>query len=224
MAILGMDGLGLRQRVIDAALYNKKDIQSATREDLSTWFKGQNNRREAFLNLHAGLRKCEMNHLAFDLKQWVDSETAELTGMLVATTEKTTTTDSRSSMTTHKFDFSATAESSSEQQNTTSTEAAPLLPIGREYTAMKVSTSEQLLSSTSAATSFHQSPKVPSWRHQKFTPIKRTGSRAQSSASSKKSRTDQESPGADSRSLKSLLMSSATASPVDKSETREYGE
>ena len=69
---LGIKVLKQPDFVIKAALYNKKEIQDATYEVLSTWAKEQNNRREAYINLHAGLKKCEMTQLAAELKQWVE--------------------------------------------------------------------------------------------------------------------------------------------------------
>ena len=71
---LGINVLKQRELLIKAALYNKKEIQDATHEVLSTWAKEQDSRREAYTNLHAGLKKYQMNELAKELKQMMQRE------------------------------------------------------------------------------------------------------------------------------------------------------
>ena len=74
---LGIKVLSLPDFVIKTALYNKKEIQDATYEVLSTLVNGQNSRPEAYINLYAGLKK-NRNQLAADLKQWVEETVAEI--------------------------------------------------------------------------------------------------------------------------------------------------
>ena len=70
---LGIKVLGLPDFLIKTALYdNREKMQPATHEILSRWLKQQNSRREAYINLHAGLKKCEMSQLAAELKLWVE--------------------------------------------------------------------------------------------------------------------------------------------------------
>ena len=75
---LGIKVLGLPDFLIKTALYNKKEIQFATYDVLSNWLQQQNNRREAFIKIHAGLIRAEMNQLATELKQWVEGTEAEI--------------------------------------------------------------------------------------------------------------------------------------------------
>ena len=78
---LGINVLGHPEHVILTAIYDNRDkIQPATHEILSRWLKTQNNRREAFINLCAGLRKCEMNQLAIKLKEWVEETATRASG------------------------------------------------------------------------------------------------------------------------------------------------
>ena len=70
---LGIKVLGLPDFLIKTAFYdNREKMQPATHEILSRWLKQQNSRREAYINLHAGLKKCEMSQLAAELKLWVE--------------------------------------------------------------------------------------------------------------------------------------------------------
>ena len=71
---LGVKALKLPAYIIDAAKYNKKEIQDAAREVLQTWCKEQTNREEALVKLQAGLKKCEMNSLAEELRLWTEGE------------------------------------------------------------------------------------------------------------------------------------------------------
>ena len=76
---LGIKVLGLPEFVIKTALFdNREKLQAATHELLSRWLKQQNNRLEAYMNLQVGLRKCRMNQLAMELKQWVEGTTADI--------------------------------------------------------------------------------------------------------------------------------------------------
>ena len=77
---LGTKVLELPDFVIKTALYDMKDIQPATHKILSTWLKQQANRKEAYVNILAGLRKCEMNQHAIELQQWVEGTAAEISG------------------------------------------------------------------------------------------------------------------------------------------------
>ena len=67
---LGIKGLELPNFVIQTALYNKKDIQLAAYEVLSTWRTQQKSSCEAFQSLIAALVKAEMSQLAADLQEW----------------------------------------------------------------------------------------------------------------------------------------------------------
>ena len=69
---LGIKGLGLPDFKIKTAMYDHSDsIQAATYELLSTWLKKQTDRREAYKNMCAGLKRAEMNQLAANLRTWV---------------------------------------------------------------------------------------------------------------------------------------------------------
>ena len=75
---LGIKVLHLPECKINAALYDHSySIQKATHELLSTWFKRQTNRQEAYTNLCSDLRKGEMKQLAGLLKQWVEGVRGE---------------------------------------------------------------------------------------------------------------------------------------------------
>ena len=63
--------LKLPEYTIDAALYDKKEIQSAAHKLLRTWMKKQTNRHEAYTALYDGLRKAKLIQLALLLKQSV---------------------------------------------------------------------------------------------------------------------------------------------------------
>ena len=69
---LGIKGLELPEYVIKAALFDNKEIQSASHDVLSRWLMRQSNQEEAYTNFHAGLRKCGMNRLAAEVRQWVE--------------------------------------------------------------------------------------------------------------------------------------------------------
>ena len=78
---LGINVLGHPERVILTAIYDNRDkIQPAKHAILSRWLKTQNNRREAYINLCAGLRKYEMNQLAIKLKEWVEETATRASG------------------------------------------------------------------------------------------------------------------------------------------------
>ena len=55
-----------------ASLDDKKDIQSATYDVLSTWLKKQKNRQEAYSILLDSLMKCRMKRLRAELRLWVE--------------------------------------------------------------------------------------------------------------------------------------------------------
>ena len=55
-----------------------REIQPATYDVLSNWLQQQKNRREAYIDLQAGLIRAEMNQLATELKQWVERTEAEI--------------------------------------------------------------------------------------------------------------------------------------------------
>ena len=73
---LGIKVLKHPDFVIQRALYSNKEILLAAHELLRRWAAKQYNRREAYINLHAGLRKCEMKQLAAELKLWVEEGTS----------------------------------------------------------------------------------------------------------------------------------------------------
>ena len=75
---LGVRGLNLPEFIIDAAIYNKNEIQDATREVLQTWVKQQTNREESLVKLQTGLQKCEMNSLVAELRLWTEGRTEAL--------------------------------------------------------------------------------------------------------------------------------------------------
>ena len=81
LMVLGIKVLNLPKYVIKKAMY-QKEIQPATHEVLSRWVNKENNRQEAYINLYEGLRKAEMNHLAAELKQWVEGTAAEMSRAL----------------------------------------------------------------------------------------------------------------------------------------------
>ena len=65
---LGVTGLKLSRSVIQTALTNhSKDITSASHAVLQKWIVQQENRDDAFTDLQAALRQCEMSHLASQL-------------------------------------------------------------------------------------------------------------------------------------------------------------
>ena len=170
---LGVNVLKLPDFVIKTVLYNKKEIQSATHEILSTWLKEQRNPREAYINLQTGLETAEMNQLAAVLEQSVKE-----------TEKRPTVTDSLSSIRTHKFDFSVTAESPSVQQQPTFTTPFSFPPPSRQKVPTEESTGKPVPSSATAAPYFGNSPfLVPSCMQQKPTSIKRTPPGGQSSIS-----------------------------------------
>ena len=70
---LGIEVLHLPECKINAALYDHSDsIQAATHDLLSTWFKRQTSRQEAYTNLYSDLRKGEMKQLAGLVKRMVE--------------------------------------------------------------------------------------------------------------------------------------------------------
>ena len=80
---LGIKVLELPDFMMKTALYDNRDkMQPATHEILSRWLKAQNSRQEAYINLHAGLKKCEMKELAVKLTQWVEGTAEETTTTL----------------------------------------------------------------------------------------------------------------------------------------------
>ena len=71
---LGITVLGLLEFEIRSAKYNKKKdgIQATAYELLSMWRKQQHSRQEAYMNLHAALKRAQMNELASNLRIWVE--------------------------------------------------------------------------------------------------------------------------------------------------------
>ena len=70
---LGIRALKVQQCVIDSALYDHRtSIVDAAHDVLSTWFKEQPSRQEAYLNLQTGLKTADMNELAAELQYWVE--------------------------------------------------------------------------------------------------------------------------------------------------------
>ena len=77
--ILGKFGLRLRDEKVSVILANNKmDIQSAVFDTLISWYKTQPTKHQAYVNLHAGLRECEMNMLASKLTRWVEGAAEQL--------------------------------------------------------------------------------------------------------------------------------------------------
>ena len=80
---LGIKVLGLPDFLIKTALYdNREKMQPATHEILSRWLKAHTSRQEAYVNLHAGLKKGGMKELAVKLTQWVEGTAEETTTTL----------------------------------------------------------------------------------------------------------------------------------------------
>ena len=81
---LAYRGLKLKSDRIESAITNKQnDIQSAANNLLNTWFKNQNNREEAFSNLHKALKECQLEILANELtKKSKPVQEKPLTGTL----------------------------------------------------------------------------------------------------------------------------------------------
>ena len=69
LADLGVNVLKLPEYTIDAALYDKKEIQSAVHKVLRTWMKQQTDEQEAYRILHADLKSCEMKELVEDVTE-----------------------------------------------------------------------------------------------------------------------------------------------------------
>ena len=79
---LGINGLRLRENIIDAAVYrHPQEIQNAAHDVLKEWVKRQSNRVDAYHSLLRCLKQCEMNELARDLRKLavgpVDSDQSE---------------------------------------------------------------------------------------------------------------------------------------------------
>ena len=72
---LGINGLKFRRHTIQSAVHNHKDsIQEAAYTVLTTWANQQENVVKAYSNTVTALRKCKMNQLASELRQWVEGE------------------------------------------------------------------------------------------------------------------------------------------------------
>ena len=68
----GIKVLKHRKGAITRALSDSQEkLQPATQELLFSWREKQNSPQEAYTNLHAGLRKNDMNQLAAELEQMV---------------------------------------------------------------------------------------------------------------------------------------------------------
>ena len=74
---LGVNVLNLPEYKIQSALYDKKEIPSATHKLLTMWLQQQTNRHDAYNTLHFALKKAGDNMLAARLKQWVKGVTKE---------------------------------------------------------------------------------------------------------------------------------------------------
>ena len=75
---LGIIGLGLKKEVVDTALYNHRtNIEDAAYNVVTTWSLQWRHRSEAFTNLIASLRKCQMNQLANELQQTKSQASSE---------------------------------------------------------------------------------------------------------------------------------------------------
>ena len=73
---LGTHVLKLPENIIQAAHYDKKEIQDAAHKVLKTWVKQQPSREEAYSTLCTELKKYGMNELCILVKQWVEGESA----------------------------------------------------------------------------------------------------------------------------------------------------
>ena len=82
---LGVKGLKLEDYVIKAALYNKRDIQPAVYEVLSSWLKRYENREEAFGLLETALKECNMKSLADELLGWTANSSVSSPTLLEST-------------------------------------------------------------------------------------------------------------------------------------------
>ena len=84
---LGVRTLKLPERIVQTALTNKNEIQSAANDVLQTWFKKQKNGAEAFSNIQNALEESGLNLLAMELRNWVentaDSQVISETSMLI---------------------------------------------------------------------------------------------------------------------------------------------
>ena len=75
---LGINVLKLPKHIIDAAMYrHSKDIQDTALDVLSEWMKRQENNEVAYRRIVTGLQQREMNHLAAELRTWVEGGSIE---------------------------------------------------------------------------------------------------------------------------------------------------
>ena len=77
---LGLNVLHLPEYKIKSSLHNKKDIELAAHEALSTWRKDQISSEEAYKNLHTALCDQGWRQLAGELKSWVEGIDQEIVG------------------------------------------------------------------------------------------------------------------------------------------------
>ena len=75
---LGVKVLQLPDFIVKTALYNKKEIQSATHEVISDWSKQQTNTFGAYTALKEALEKSKFTSLAGVLQQWVEGTVQHL--------------------------------------------------------------------------------------------------------------------------------------------------
>ena len=74
---LGIIGLKLKKEVVETALHNHRTIGDAAYNVVSMWTLQWQHRSEAFTNLIASLRKCQMNQLANELQQTKSQASSE---------------------------------------------------------------------------------------------------------------------------------------------------
>ena len=71
---VSIKGLKINEYEVQTALTNHPtDIGSATSDILRNWRASQISDRKAYVNLQAAFLECQMNQLAGQLRQWVES-------------------------------------------------------------------------------------------------------------------------------------------------------
>ena len=70
---LAINGLKLPRDTVQSALYNNRNsIQDAAYAVISDWALQHRTKSKAYENIIASLQKCEMIHLAIELRQWAE--------------------------------------------------------------------------------------------------------------------------------------------------------
>ena len=68
---LGINVLKIPENIVQTAIYDHRhsSIHDASHQVLSTWQKQYQTEQEAYESLYRGLKNCQMNHLAAELKR-----------------------------------------------------------------------------------------------------------------------------------------------------------